>query len=88
MLTCGCSWQQFLAFLERVQPSPTGLKIPESKRPTEYVKHYPVPTNNWPRDSDKIDGTPRESQVSCPPLIPLSALVIPCIGPPEPSEAI
>lgn len=51
-------WEKFIEFLERVQPLSTGLKIPPSKRPTEYVKHFPEPTENWPKGD-----TPRETPV-------------------------
>ncbi|CAH1773602.1 unnamed protein product, partial [Owenia fusiformis] len=51
-------WEQFLKFLERVQPQETGLRIPPSKRPTEYVKHYPAPSANWPLG----DSSPRDRQ--------------------------
>ncbi|KAK2149356.1 hypothetical protein LSH36_456g01012 [Paralvinella palmiformis] len=45
------SWMQFLEFLERVQPANTGLHMPESKRPTDYAKHYPEPSADWPKNT-------------------------------------
>ena len=43
------SWRQYLEFLEKVYPAKTGLKIPESKKPLEFAKHYPEPSSDWPR---------------------------------------
>lgn len=39
-------------FLEKVLPSSTGLFLPQSKRPAEYMKHYTQPTENWPKAGD------------------------------------
>ena len=46
---CISSWRQFLEFIERVQPVNTGLQIPESKKPKDFVKRYPEPGSDWPR---------------------------------------
>ena len=43
------SWRQYLEFLEKIYPTKTGLKIPESKKPTEFAKHYPEPSSDWPK---------------------------------------
>ncbi|CAD5111850.1 DgyrCDS1114 [Dimorphilus gyrociliatus] len=48
-------WQQFLEFIERVQPLKTSLHIPESKKPVEYVKHIPEPSRNWPESDIAIE---------------------------------
>ncbi|XP_013414388.1 uncharacterized protein LOC106176510 isoform X2 [Lingula anatina] len=42
-------WEQFLEYLERVQPLHTGLPIPDSKKPLEYAKQILEPTESWPR---------------------------------------
>lgn len=42
-------WQDFVSFIERVQPSVTGLPIPDSKKPLEYAKVPPVPSADWPK---------------------------------------
>ncbi len=42
------SWHQYLEFLEKIYPTKTGLRIPPSKMPAEFVKHYPEPSNDWP----------------------------------------
>ena len=42
------NWQQYLEFIERVAPVKTGLRIPESKRPSDYVVPMPQPSTNWP----------------------------------------
>ncbi|XP_050401714.1 uncharacterized protein LOC126818369 [Patella vulgata] len=43
------NWIKFVYFLERVQPSKTGLYIPRGKRPLDYAKHVPQPTTEWPK---------------------------------------
>ena len=58
------SWMQFLEFLERVQPANTGLHMPESKRPTDYAKHYPEPSADWPKNTATSSNT-GENLVSC-----------------------
>ena len=50
-----CSWHQYLEFIERVAPVKTSLKIPPSKKPTDYVKEMPQPNRNWPNVSDPSD---------------------------------
>ncbi|KAK3091368.1 hypothetical protein FSP39_019313 [Pinctada imbricata] len=65
------SWKRFVEFLERVQPTKTGLEIFYNKRPLEYAKQYPQPVDSWPRAKE----TPRMSpppyhrrSISLPPL--------------------
>ena len=49
-------------FLEKVQPSQTGLPIPKSKRPTEYAKNYPQPSDNWPQTVDNAPPPQRQQE--------------------------
>ena len=51
------SWKRFVEFLERVQPTKTGLDIFYNKRPLEYAKTYPQPVDSWPRAKE----TPRDA---------------------------
>ena len=52
-------WQQYLEFIERVKPVHTGLNIPESKKPTEFARHVPTPSTNWPKEiKDTRRGSP------------------------------
>lgn len=57
------NWHKFVAFLERVQPIHTGLRIPSSKKPLDYARNYPSPLANWPKATQ---NSPRET--SAPPL--------------------
>ncbi|XP_067936761.1 uncharacterized protein C1orf87-like isoform X1 [Watersipora subatra] len=41
-------WSDFIDFLEKIQPTGTGLAI-TSKQPHEYVKKLPEPKDSWPR---------------------------------------
>lgn len=34
--------------MEKVQPINTGLQIPNSKMPLDYVKYIPAPASSWP----------------------------------------
>ena len=51
------SWRQYLEFLEKIYPTKTGLKIPQSKKPTEFAKHYPEPSSDWPKVPLKFQET-------------------------------
>ena len=51
------SWRQYLEFLEKIYPTKTGIKIPESKKPTEFAKHYPEPSSDWPKVPLKFQET-------------------------------
>ncbi|XP_064625120.1 uncharacterized protein LOC135486339 isoform X2 [Lineus longissimus] len=59
-------WIQFVEFIERIQPASTGLRIPTSKKPREFAKHYPTPGSNWPRAEGASDSprqrSPEKSQ--------------------------
>ncbi|ESO92595.1 hypothetical protein LOTGIDRAFT_233043 [Lottia gigantea] len=52
------NWIKFVYFLERVQPSKTGLYIPRSKKPLEYAKQVPHPTTEWPKAKSPPPHTP------------------------------
>ena len=58
------SWRQYLEFLEKIYPTKTGLKIPESKKPTEFAKHYPEPSSDWPKVPLKFQQTATEPSPS------------------------
>lgn len=51
---CDCyngqySWEQFLGYLERVQPQQTSLPMPLSRQPLDIAKKVPEPSPDWPR---------------------------------------
>ena len=54
------SWKQYLEFLEKIYPTKTGLKIPESKKPTEFAKHYPEPSRDRPKVPLKFQEAPTD----------------------------